>query len=289
MSVVRLWVMVGGTGSGYGDHDAAFVNQLEIRQIGMSRSGNHALANWIVRQAEGRVCFLNCAEPRTNPFESARPFDDGAVAEANYAEFDLEAEHRGRLSRKDLLLFSHEDCFLGMLSRAGAFEVHHDRWVGRSNRRVDVLLLRDPFNLFASRINAFGSEGASHTAFRIWKQHAREFAGLRRHLRNDRVMVSYNRWVDDKAYRAEVAGALGLPFSDAGRLEVPAVSSGSSFDGRAYDGNAADMAVLERWRWLEENPSYLAGFDGEVLDLATRIFGVVCEATFYRLLERLRN
>ena len=281
--------MVGGFGEVCEDRDGAVVNRLEIRQIGMSRSGNHALANWIVRQAEGRVCFLNCAEPRTNPYETARPFDDGQVAEANYSGFDLEAERRGRLSRKDLLLFSHEDCFLGMLSRGGAFETHHDRWLGPSRRRIDLLLLRDPFNLFASRINAFASEGASHTAFRIWKQHAREFLGLRRHLRNDRVLVNYNRWVDDKAYRQEVADALGLPFSDAGRLQVPAVSAGSSFDGRAFDGNAADMAVLERWKWLERNPHYLDGFDADVLDLATRIFGVVCEEAFYHLLESLRN
>lgn len=266
-----------------------FVNELEIRQVGMSRSGNHALANWILRQARGRTCFLNCAEPRSNPWQTARPLDDGSVAWANYAGFDLAAEQQGRLSSKDLLLFSHEDCFLGTLSRSGAFATHHDRWMGRSRRRVDLLLLRDPFNLFASRLNGSVSHSASHTAFRIWKQHAREFVGLRRHLREDRVLVNYNRWVRDVGYRQEVAHALGLPFTDAGRLEVPGVGSGSSFDGRAYDGNAEEMAVLDRWRWLEQNPEWLEGFDADVLDLAVRIFGVVCEEPFYHLLERLRN
>lgn len=270
----------------------ASVNQLEIRQTGMSRSGNHALANWIMSQAKGRVCFLNCTEPRTNPFESARPLDDvGTVAQANYPEFDLQAERCGRLSRKDLLLFSHEDCFLGMLSRPGPFEERHDVWLGASARRVDVLLLRDPFNLFASRIigSVGDGGGASATAIRIWKQHAREFLGLRRHLRSDRVLVNYNRWVCDRSYRREVAHALDLEFSDAGRHHVPGVGAGSSFDGRSYDGDAAAMAVLERWRWLECHAHYLRLFDAEMVDLTQGIFGSVCEGSFYRELGRLRN
>jgi hypothetical protein len=34
------------------------------------------------------------------------------------------------------------------------FEQHHDQWVGASWQRYDVLILRDPFNLFASRLRA---------------------------------------------------------------------------------------------------------------------------------------
>lgn len=283
--------MIEQAGTVAGQRHQPVVNELEIRQVGMSRSGNHALANWILSQAPGRTCFLNCAEPRSNPFDTARPLDDdySHVADASYPDFDLAAERRGELSSKDLLLFSHEDTFLGMLSRDGPFERNHDRWVGPSRRRVDVLLLRDPFNLFASRINAGGAGAMSHTALRIWKQHAREFLGLRNHLRPDRVLVSYNRWVDDVDYRREVAEALELPFTDAGRNEVPGVSSGSSFDGRRYDGNAVAMPVLERWKWLADHPRYLESFDAEVLELAAHIFGEVCEDPFYRLLRGMRN
>ena len=256
----------------------------------MSRSGNHALANWILQQARGRTCFLNCAEPRTNPFLSARPLDDdGRVALASYQPFRLSDEQQGKLSGKDLLLFTHEDCFLGMFSNGEPFESRHDEWVGASRRRVDLLLLRDPFNLFASRISGSLRNGASVTAFRIWKQHAREFLGKRRHLRGDRVLVNYNRWVQDPAYRRNVAEALDLEFSDAGRLEVPAVGAGSSFDGCRFDGNAAAMPVLERWKWLQQRQDYLCNFDPDVVDLAERIFGDVCDPSFYHLLDPARN
>ncbi|MFU8816709.1 MAG: hypothetical protein ACNA7W_15280 [Pseudomonadales bacterium] len=245
----------------------------------MSRSGNHALINWMLAQAQGRSCFLNCTEPGHNPFTSARPQDDGAVCRANYADFDLQREQRGRFSSKDLLIYSHEDCFLGSLRKREA-EAQHDLWLGRSRRRLDVLLLRDPFNLFASRLKAQLQPGNHATALRIWKQHAREFLGLGRHLGADRVVVSYNRWVRDHEYRRDLAELLELEFTDAGRLEVPQVASGSSFDGLKFHGRAADMAVTERWRWLDQFfcPSEL--FDAQTLELGERIFGRICSSAF---------
>ncbi len=257
------------------------INRLEIRLVGMSRSGNHALVNWILAQASGRTCFLNCTEPGTNPFESARPLDDGAVYRANYPEFDLEQERRGRFTAKDLLIQSHEDCFLGYLRKA-ADDSRHDAWVGRSRQRVDVLLLRDPFNLFASRLRLGIDRHGHRTAARIWNQHAREFLGLRRLLRPARVLVSYNRWATEPDYRRAVAEALGLTFSDAGRQDVPAVAAGSSFDGRAFHRRAAQMQVTERWRWLLHCSVLPELFDRETVNLADRIFGRICSDEFYR-------
>lgn len=261
------------------------VNRLEVRLVGMSRSGNHALVNWMLAQASGRACFLNCAEPGTNPFVSARALDNGAVYRANYPDFDIERERQGHFTSKDLLIYSHEDCFLGYLRKAD--DPHQlDAWLGPSRRRVDVLLLRDPCNLFASRLKT-GTSGSGHgTALRIWKQHAREFLGLRRMLRPDRLAVSYNRWIGDRSYRRDLAEALGLTFSDAGRQDVPPVGAGSSFDGRLYHGRAADMEVTERWRWLEHSSRLTELFDSETLDLGERIFGRVCSEEFH---ERVRG
>lgn len=102
------------------------MNSREFRVIGLSRSGNHAIINWILKQARGRTCFLNCAEPNTNPFRTARPLDDGRSVIANYADFDFSAEREQRFSRKDLLMFSHEDCFLGPIAKS-RFEDEHRR------------------------------------------------------------------------------------------------------------------------------------------------------------------
>lgn len=240
----------------------------------MSRSGNHAVINWILSQATGRTCFLNCSEPKFNPFETTRPLDDGRHVIVNYPDFELARERRGRFSEKDLLMYSHEDCFLGTMVR-GAFEENHDAMIGPSRRRTDVLILRDPFNLFASRLRGGFGEVSNTIAMRIWKQHAREFVGDRRYLRQRRVLISYNRWVRDRAYRQEVAAALGIRFRDESVHEVPAAGNGSSFDGRRYHGDAGRMKTLERWKHFAGDRAYAALFDGAVHALAERIFGDV--------------
>src|SRR5690606_16318203 len=109
-----------------------------------------------------------------------------------------------------------------------------------------------------SRLKASYAEVTPATAARIWKQHAREFCGRRRYLPAGRIALSYNRWVTDRDYRRQIAGELGLQFTDAGFEEVSATGGGSSFDGVKYNGRASGMKVLERWKVHAGNREYLA-------------------------------
>lgn len=247
------------------------VNQRELRVIGMSRSGNHCIINWILRQVNGRSCFLNCAEGKTNPFITARPLASGAAFKINYDGFDIDRERAGLFSDKDYLIHSYEDCFLGYAC-GDRFEADHDAFVGRSARRFDVLVLRDPFNLFASR-RKMGVGMPEATALRIWKQHAREFLGVRRYLRHAPLSISYNRWAACRDYRRAIADRLGLAFTDDGVDEVARCGGGSSFDGLRFDGRARGMPVSERWRHFAADPGYRRLFDRETVDLARAIFG----------------
>lgn len=253
----------------------AYVNDIEIRVVGMSRSGNHAVINWILAQSPGRTCFLNCAEPGCNPFASARPRTPELPGwRALYEDFDVEAERDGRLTWKDLLIHSYEDTFLGPFEKPEN-EGRHDEWVGRSARRIDLLILRDPRNLFASRLASGYGWLKDELVSRIWSQHAREFLGLRRNLRQERMMVSYNGWVSSPAYRRELAEALGLEFDDRAAHSVPAAAGGSSFDGTAYDGRAEGMPVLQRWHDFVADARFHQLLTPAVLDLSNRIFGEV--------------
>src|SRR4051795_2992154 len=250
-----------------------YVNETEIRVVGMSRSGNHAIVNWILAQAPGRTCFLNCAEPGWNPFVSARPRTLELPAwRALYEDFEIEAERAGRLSRKDLLIHSYEDTFLGPFKKPEN-EARHDAEGGSSARRIDLLILRDPRNLFASRLASGYGWLEDELVARVWSQHAREFLGLRRNLRQERLMVSYNAWVTSVQYRRQVAAALGLEFDDRGAHKVPAAAGGSSFDGTAYDGRAEQMPVLRRWHSFVGDPRFHRMLTPEVLELSDRIFG----------------
>ena len=250
-----------------------YVNRTEIRVVGMSRSGNHAIINWILAQSPGRTCFLNCAEPGRNPFVSARPRTPELPGwRASYPGFEIEAERAGRLSRKDLLIHSYEDTFLGPFKKPEN-EDRHDAVVGRSARRVDLLVLRDPRNLFASRLASGYGWLEDELVARVWSQHAREFLGLRRNLRQERLRVSYNEWVTSADYRRELASTLELEFDDRAAHKVPAAAGGSSFDGTAYDGRAEEMPVLRRWHDFLGDRRFHRLLTPAVLELSERVFG----------------
>lgn len=263
-----------------------FHNQHEWRVIGMSRSGNHAIIQWLLAQAQGRTCFLNCTEPKNNPFSWPRCLGDGRAYLASYPEFDLQRERSGDFSRKDYLIYSHEDVFLGLLRR-GPWEEERDDWVGRSAERRDILILRDPFNLFASRMKAGIGTIPLHTAVRIWKQHAKEFLGRQQTLPEPPVCISYNDWVAKKSYRREAAERLGLTFSDAGRHRVPTTAGGSSFDSLRHRRRASKMRVFDRWKEFFRDDSYRSLFDAQMMDLSETIFGRLPAAE--RLAQRRRR
>lgn len=274
------------------DAPESFVNQNEVRIIGMARSGVHAIVNWITAQIDGRYCYLNCVDLKSNPFRTARSLTEGRPYRANYDSFDLQQEQSGDFSAKDYLLYNYEDCFLGMVCH-DEFEARHDAFVGPSKRRLDVLVLRDPFNLFASRKKAaFVNPDTADvyvvswkTARRIWKQYAREFIDGPRYLSNELVLIRYNDWVRDRDYRRQIAQDLGLSFTDAGVQSVSKCAGGSSFDGLRYDGRADRMNVLQRWKHFRDDPQYRALFDEEMLRFSEEIFGPIPGTE--RLVEKL--
>ena len=258
------------------------IQEKENRFTGISRSGNHAIINWVIKQLNGSFCFLNCTEPKQNPYFTARPLNPaGKVLETNLIDLDLQAEQKGNFQKKKHLLYSHEDCFLGPLDHK-IFKENHDLWVGKSEHFQDVLILRDPFNLFASRIKSGLIEGhnthhgtspiSRRTLIRIYKQHAREFLGINNYLRN-KICVNYNKWASSKNYRKHIAEEMGIPFTDDGFEEVKEVAGGSSFDGISYSGKASTMKVNSRWKAFEGEKDFWNLFDVELVELSEKIFG----------------
>lgn len=246
------------------------MNQLELHVLGMSRSGNHAITDWIFLQATGRKLLLNCAEGKTNPFLTCRPLERDIPWRAD-PPMEIEAERHGRFAAKDLLIHTYEDSWLGhAFSRE--FTEHHDAWVGPSRRRVELVILRDPFNLFASRM-ALECKLSLRDAPRMWRQHAGVALSSAVPGRVERRAIIYNKWVRDRDYRRDLAHFLGLPFTDSGVNAIPSCGGGSSFDGTIYDGRAADMATGERWRRYADRDDYRRFFDARTIELSERIFG----------------
>ena len=123
--------------------------------------------------------------------------------------------------------------------------------IGEARTRYTLLVLRDPFNLLASRrakpvpLSTY-PEPAS--LLDMWEAYALEYLGETCHL-GKLVRVNYTRWVKHQEYRRRLSESIGLQFTDRGREIVPRAGDGSSFDLVMFDGRASQMKVMERWKY----------------------------------------
>lgn len=228
---------------------------------GMKRSGNHAIIQWML--AQGEFTFHN----NIVPIAAILRGDRALPAPCDFAAWRAE-----RVSLEQSICASLED--------------HPPDFRPFCELPADViqiLILRDPENFFASRIRKAGK--AIHPAYpreagpmlnRVvqgWKAHAREFLGLTDHLQN-KIPIYFNAWFLEEAYRAQISARLGLDFSDTGYAQVSDVGGGSSFDRTAFNGENRRMKVLERKSQLgDDEAQFLAEVlkDEEMRELGQRV------------------
>ncbi len=234
-----------------------------VRFCGLRRSGNHAVIAWLAAQMAGPVAWLNDVSPGSLGPRASRPKP-------------LEVYRARHRAAPGWLLYGYED-----VAPTAAFATprwhEHAVWGGTAEV-FDVMILRDPLNLFASRLRWRGGALLRDAADRarvvaLWKAHAREALGDTREGRHTPLTVLFDRWFADQAYRRDLSARLGLRFSDRGLQRVSHHGSGSSFDGQSFHGAAQQMRVLDRWRALVDEPAFRAMVDDEVRALAARLFG----------------
>lgn len=264
-----------------------FPNDQALRIFAMRRSGHHAIVNWICHHLSGKYFFLNDCKLGFSPFESA--VWPSSVVKGFFGKHHLfrpGIERQGMFTYKGTLIFNYEEADLSKVPEL--MDIAQEKvWIGPSRLRRDILILRDPFNLLASKLKwAYGVVDRPskptledvRLARDLWKIYAREFLDKTRHLRN-RICISYNQWFADKKYRDQLAASLGFENRDLGVKEVakwgPTLSQ-DSFDGLKFEGRAQEMRVLERWKVFEKDPFFLDLIsDGELQKLSYKIFGEI--------------
>jgi hypothetical protein len=194
---------------------------------------------------------------------------------------DIGREARGEFSRKDFLVYDLENRDLSHFA-GESIEKEHDALAGRSRERYDVLVLRDPFNLFASALQFYVNgtiylRGLPRRSMlgkvERWKQYAREFIGQTHFLPQKKIAMTYNQWFLSAEYRKTIAFTLGIDAANSAVEHVPGFGGGSSFDGAKYQNAATRMRTLERWKHFRGSELYRSLFDDEVFDLSGKIFG----------------
>ena len=257
--------------------DWGVVNQTEIRMIGLRRSGNHALIDWIKKQKIGEFKHINDVPIGENPFRHEYEYFLDHYPEYPKIIENLRCQSQGDFKLKEYLIYNYEDYSLPEILEP-RFERKHDWYVGKSARRIELLILRDPFNLLASRLKkGFISVKSTRVNFTdLWVAYAKEFLGETNFLPYQKVCVSYNHWIQDIDYRRDIAQQLGLTFTDAGFNQVARRAGGSSFDGTSHDGDPSKMDLTGRWRHYLSDDLYQSLLNNKLLMTYTeRIFGQI--------------
>jgi protein O-GlcNAc transferase len=275
-------------------------NKNEIRIAALRRSGQHGIINWIMSQAilggsiassdhtlrnnsdkksdnrDIECVFLNDIFPGANPFLSC--------TDSNVLDLPPAMQTPKNMLKlwidRDWLVYNYEDRPLDAVF-TDDFERDHNAYVGPSDRRIDIIILRDAFNFFASRLKLAWMSRQMQTHYactgmaQLWKSYALEFVGNTHLLRHNKTTVNFNRWHNDRDYRCSLAASLGLNFTDAGlKSVIRRYGGGSSFDGSDYHGQADRMPVLQRWKTLANDQRFRQLFsDKELVELSEQIFG----------------
>ena len=274
----------------YGSKPQSIVNKKEVRILGLRRSGNHPIINWIGKQIQGQAVFMNHVRPLENPYraqyESQLIFGNNlSQQDWKYRDTDWwKQEKVGKFSFKDCLIYSYEDQELDKIAHP-SFERKHDLYLGKSEERYDVIVMRDPFNLFASRLKHKPRDNRSYFSMlevysrryslpELWICYAKECLGETNFLKNKKIFINYNQWFLDSNYRREIANQLKIDFSDNGLNDIP--PQPSSFDGASYAGKANKMDVLNRWKLFIDNDLYRELLQTKgLLDYSINLFGQI--------------
>lgn len=247
-----------------------------LRVFGMRRSGNHAIINWLARNAPGgrSVFFNNCTAGR-DPFASFRAVEiDGRRRPGSAG--DNPAEFARRAGDGAAVIFSYEDAMPNERRKRPVS-------VGVDEGAIDfeVIVCRGFLNWAASLLRklqgnpAYGAHQRVAIVLRAVELYslmldlaiAEEELGL--------VVIRYDDWIAQPAYRAGLLERLGFERRDDTLGEVQRYGNGSSFQKEAV--SAEDLRPENRWREMSDDPEYrivlwLAAQDAGLRDKLSRVF-----------------
>lgn len=243
------------------------VDRNDIQFFGCRRSGIHGVADWVIEHF--------------------------TLDKAIYNNVQLLPEGKFRVMREHIdFIVSPVDSPLsptsGYTQRLVIFEDCHLKYIQRHLRlsKTRILLLRDPFNMMASRLaivrqvadpeNAHYQCNNPERGIYLWKLYAKEYLGETDYLRasnaNCHVLkIDFNEWYTNSLYREQIADKAGWSFTDDGfnSREGWKFSHGSSFE----NVEPKNMDLTHRWKQFADDEEFKSYFDDEVFQLCELIFG----------------
>lgn len=254
--------------------------EFEFRIFGLRRSGNHMVIGSIVSCFDDKeVFFLNDVLTPKNVLAYQRRGTSRCGIGSEDTEYmnNLASKLVSRSSYnpqsfrcwRKCLIQSYEDVNLKIIK-----EIETQK-IGTSQRVCNVLIIRDPYNWLASRIQFKRRKVREFKVDKqiteLWKQYAREYLGETNILGDRKVCINYNLFVSDKKYQKEVCDKLGLPFEKMSFDHKLNFGAGSSFTGLKKEEN---RNYHQRWKRFANDGLFKSlTADPELIELSERIFG----------------
>lgn len=218
--------------------------------IGQKRSGNHVFLNWYMSQCPGVCILFNNVSPTQKPTERRRQ------------EMRVNS---GAQKTPATLIFSYEDH-----SPDTVFSDQLPAFLRDYHSQITdttlVMVMRDPRNLIASRIQKWPEE--FNDPARLDSIRARYIETADTILSPPQtqhgyrlVPVLYNALIASENYRAQLSNMLAVRQGARGLDHVANYGHGSSFDGQDKSGNAHEMDVFSRWKRFKEDARFQQVFD----------------------------
>ena len=229
----------------------------EIVVIAQRRSGHHAIINWLRANLDGPSIFANDCNFHGGPYRTGNRIN---IVTPPSTEECPAPEVKNKVH---CLIYNFEDKNIHSISLMHT-RFNRIAWLGKSNKLIRILILRDPFNMIASKFHwskgkkiAPNRENLMHSVY-LWKQ----YAGI--YLKNmdnysDYLCIDYNSWFKFENVKKLYARRLELISYSKGVDLVARYGPaqwGDSFDGFEYDNQAQSMNVLTRWKHYISDSHY---------------------------------
>lgn len=217
-----------------------------IRIIGMRRSGNHAIINWLASNFNNGNpvdTFYNKSMGLRLPVFTNNERDIFFINGCKEDPYWDTPELKKSQSFK-LMIHSYED-------RDFSYILHYsyNKLSNSEDNILNIIIMRDPLNLFASRQQHPESNRwliVDEDHINLWVKYAEEALNITNNIQN-KLVILYNKWLTDKNYRDSIAKIIGTPNFD-NTEQVSICGDGSSFIGLQLD---KVENYLQRYKMVE--------------------------------------
>lgn len=239
---------------------------------GIRRSGNHAIIHWLKSHFEKPVAFINDVNPESKFL---------------YPKLDKWRNHRKYQTYLRLRMANLKRWDIDVNNGIVSVESYNFKKIKNIEEKINsnfgevfnnynIIVLRDPYNLFASLLkhHSLSKDFKNKTKkyIGLWKIYACEFLGKTNYLKN-KYCINYNLWHNSIQYRKTIIEDLGFIFHDSNKDNVAKEGDGSSFDELKYSKEAYKMRLEERWKEFIDDEFYNQLFDDQIAKLSNKIFG----------------